>query len=449
MGKHAGMLPSVATATAAPPSGGDYLRLILISALIGIPAALVAALFLAIITKMQEWLWQDLPDHLGHASPPWYLVVGLPVVGAAVVAVARLFLPGDGGHAPINGLSASPTLLSAGPGVALAAIGTLAFGAVLGPEAPLIALGSVVGLAVTPFIKLGSQGERLIGTAGSASAVSAVFGGPLVAGFLLMEVGIGMGAMLIPALLPALVAAATGYAVILGLDNWGNISQQGLTVPGLPEYSGASVRDMLIALAVGVAAALLMTVVHRTGLGVAGLQARRLGLVGLLLAGGLATGLLAQLAGALGADTQDVLFSGQSSLPALINENSARALLVLLVAKAIAYAVCLGCGFRGGPVFPGIFLGVGLASFAVIAFDMSPTIAVAVGTAAGMAAATRLLFAPLLFALLIVGTKGLDTIPAAVLAAAAAWVVMAAIDKRTASGDADPQPAPAPAPAAT
>jgi hypothetical protein len=36
-----------------------------------------------------------------------------------------------------------------GPGIALAAVGTPAFGAVLGPEAPLIALGAVVGSVVT------------------------------------------------------------------------------------------------------------------------------------------------------------------------------------------------------------------------------------------------------------------------------------------------------------
>jgi H+/Cl- antiporter ClcA len=41
-----------------------------------------------------------------------------------------------------------------GPGIALAAIGTLAFGAVLGPEAPLIALGAVTGIMVTSFVKL-------------------------------------------------------------------------------------------------------------------------------------------------------------------------------------------------------------------------------------------------------------------------------------------------------
>ena len=80
--------------------------------------------------------------------------------------------------------------------------------------------------------------------------------------------------------------------------------------------------------------------------------------------------------------------------------------------------------------------------FAVIAFDVSPTLAVAVGAAAGMAAATRLLFASLLFALLIVGGHGLEAIPAAVLAAAAAWVTVAALERRAEASAADPSPRP-------
>jgi H+/Cl- antiporter ClcA len=61
-------------------------------------------------------------------------------------------------------------------------------------------------------------------------------------------------------------------------------------------------------------------------------------------------------------------------------ESSSRApcaLLVLVVVKALGYAISLGSGFRGGSVFPAIFLGVGIASIAVIAFDASPTWAVA------------------------------------------------------------------------
>jgi hypothetical protein len=47
-----------------------------------------------------------------------------------------------------------------------------------------------------------------------------------------------------------------------------------------------------------------------------------------------------------------------------------------------------------------------------------------------MAATTRLLIMSALFAALLVGTAGVDTIPAAVLAAVAAWLTMSVLDRR-------------------
>ena len=91
-----------------PLSGRAYLRLVGLGAVIGIPAAVLAALFLAFVHEAEGWLWDDLPDALDRSSPPWFLVVGLPVVGAAVVAVARRFLPGDGGHRPLDGVQRRP-----------------------------------------------------------------------------------------------------------------------------------------------------------------------------------------------------------------------------------------------------------------------------------------------------------------------------------------------------
>jgi chloride channel protein, CIC family len=114
----------------------------------------------------------------------------------------------------------------------------------------------------------------------------------------------------------------------------------------------------------------------------------------------------------------------------VVDADSTKIVVVLLVAKFLGYGVSLGCGFRGGPIFPAVFLGVALASLPVVWFDTSPTVAIAIGAAAGMAAQTRLLISPLLFASLLVGTQGLDTIPAAVLATAAAWVAIQALDRR-------------------
>jgi H+/Cl- antiporter ClcA len=410
-------------------AGAAYLRLVLLGALIGLPAALVAALFLAFVHELEHWLWEELPGELGASSPPWYLVVGLPVVGACLVAVARARLPGDGGHSPLEGLGGGPTAVEYAPGIALAAIGSLAFGAVLGPEAPLIALGSVVGVAVSRMVRLGPRENAVLGTAGSFSAISALFGGPIVAGMLLLESGVGMGAALLPALLPGLVAAAVGYLLFVGLGDWGGLDAIALAVSGLPAYDGTHLLDLLVAVVVGIVAALLVTAVRRLATRVAG--ERRVGMPLLLVGGGLTVGLLAQLADLLGGDAQDVLFSGQEPVPAIVSEDAAGIVLVVVAAKALAYAICLGCGFRGGPVFPAVFLGIGVATLPVIAFDVSPTLAVAIGAGAGMAAGTRLLLSSLLFAALLVGREGLDTIPAAVLAIAAAWLTVAELERRS------------------
>lgn len=184
-----------------------------------------------------------------------------------------------------------------------------------------------------------------------------------------------------------------------------------------------------MAVAVGVVAAMLIAAIHRFTTDVALERARRLGLAAALLGGGLLVGGLALVADGLGADSQDVLFSGQASIEPLVAEGSTGIVLVLLAAKALAYAISLSCGFRGGPIFPAVFLGIGVATLPVIWFDVSPTFAIAVGAAAGMAAHGRLILTAMLFAALLVGTQGFDAIPGAVLAAVAAWMTVSALDR--------------------
>lgn len=407
-----------------------YLRLVLLGALIGVPAALVAAGFLGLVHYLQHWIWDDLPDALGYSSPPWFLVLLLPVVGAAIVVVARTFLPGDGGHSPLEGLGGGPAPPDHALGIVLAATATLAFGAVLGPEAPLVALGAVVAVVLTSFARLDQRESAVLSTSGAFAAVAAVFGGPIVAGVLMVEsAAAGLGAAMLPVLLPGFVAAAVGYVIIIGFGDWGGLDVPGIAVPSLPPYEGTHVTDLLLAVVVGIVAAIVVVVVRTLATRVAGDGRERLGMPALLVTGGLAVGVLAVLADALGASSQDVLFSGQSSVPTLVAEDSTSIVFVLLAAKALAFAVCLGCGFRGGFIFPAIFLGIGLATLAVIWFDVSPTWAIAAGAAAGMAAMSRLLLSSILFATLLTGTAGLDAVPAAVLAAAAAWITATALER--------------------
>ncbi len=412
-----------------------YLLLILIGAAIGLPAALVASLFLATVHKLEEWLWTDLPDRLGEDSAPWYLIVGLPVAGALIVWLARRFLPGDGGHPPLQGIGGGVTPLRYAPGIALAALGTLPFGLVLGPEAPLIALGSAVGALVTPFVRLDDRAMTVLATAGSFSAVSALFGGPLVAGVLLLESGLAMGPQLIPALMPGLVAAAVGYLLFIGLGDWGGLNQAGLAVPNIPEYNGTRLGDLAMAVVAGVVIAVLLNRVRYLATRVQAVADRH-GMLPMLLLGGLSVGAIALVATWLNTTDDEILFSGQSAVPEVVAEGSVGVLLVILVAKSLGYAISLGSGFRGGPIFPAIFIGITITSFAVVVFDASPTWAIAVGTAAGMAAGTEMVFSALLFSMLLVGQPGLDALPAAVLAVAAVWLTKLVIAPK----DAAPEP---------
>jgi H+/Cl- antiporter ClcA len=402
-----------------------------LGALLGIPAALVAALFLAAVHDLQHWLWTDLPSDLGHSSPPAYLVILLPGLGAAVCLAARKLLPGDGGHPPIEGISGTPFPIRAAAGIALAALGTLAFGAVLGPEAPLIALGGITGLVVvSPFRKVPEEARPVVSTAGSFSAISSLFGGPIVGGMMMVEGAIGLGSRLLPVLLPGFVAAAVGYVLFIGFGNWGGLGAESLAYPTLPPYHGTHLYDLLIAVVVGVVVAGVISAVRHGGERVMLEGPKRLGVPLLLIGGGLAVGLVAQTADWLGANSQDVLFSGQSGVPDLEGSATTKIVLILLVGKALGYAISLGCGFRGGPIFPAIFLGIAVATFPVVWFGTSTTVAVATGSAAGIAAGTRLLFTPVLFGALLVGTNGLDAVPAAVLAASAAWLTMKFIGLR-------------------
>jgi H+/Cl- antiporter ClcA len=103
--------------------------------------------------------------------------------------VARF--PGHGGHVRAAGIGGVPTELAHLPGVLLAAAASLILAVVIGPEAPLIALGT--GLALLAADRLGvpsGPARTMVGVAGSAAAISAVFGNPLVAAVLLLELSV-------------------------------------------------------------------------------------------------------------------------------------------------------------------------------------------------------------------------------------------------------------------
>src|SRR5205085_5493357 len=131
---------------------------------------------------------------------------GLPV------AFAIVRLPGNGGHVPARGLQMGSTQPKEVPGVALAAFATLGLGLVLGPEAPLIAIGGGLAIFAVKLVKRDAPPQLLVvlSAAGSFAAISVIFGSPIVAAVLVIEAS-GLGGATLPLILvPGLIAAGVG-----------------------------------------------------------------------------------------------------------------------------------------------------------------------------------------------------------------------------------------------
>jgi H+/Cl- antiporter ClcA len=419
------------------------MQLLVLAAIVGVPVSALAYGFLKLIDELQTAFFTSLPKDLGFDAPPSWWPVPLLAVAGLVVAIAIRRLPGTGGHSPADGFKAggvTPPIEI--PGILLAAIGTLSFGVVLGPEAPLILMGSGLGALAVRLAARDAppMATTVIAAAGSFAAISSLLGSPLLGAFLLLEAaGLG-GPMLGLVLVPGLLAAGIGMLVFVGLDSLTGFGTFSLAIPGLPHFGPPTGAMFLWALVFGVVAAFLGRAIQLLARAVRPHVERRMVLLMPVL-GVLIAGLAIGFEQATDKDSSEVLFSGQSALPALVDqaaEWSVGALLLLVACKSVAYALSLS-SFRGGPVFPAMFIGAaaGLAASHLPGLSLVPGIAMGIG-----AMCTVMLTLPLtstLLATLLLGTQGLDTMPLVIVAVVVAYVTSARLTPATAADAAQPE----------
>jgi H+/Cl- antiporter ClcA len=428
----------------------SYLGLLILAAVLGVPVSAAAYGFLQLVAYLQGEVFTHLPNGLGfHGAPPWWPLPVLTLAGLLVAPVIR-FLPGKGGHSPADGFKAgagAPTPAQL-PGVLLAALATLSLGVVLGPEAPLIALGGGLAVLAVRLARrdMPAQATAVVAAAGSFAAVSTLLGSPIVGAFLLMEAsGLG-GPMLGVVLLPGLLASGVGALIFVGLDALTGLGTFSLSVPGLPHFARPDIAEFGWALVIGVAAAIVGTAIHRLGLSLRPHVERRILLltpvVGMAIAG-----LTIAYTEGTGKSSSDVLFSGQSQLGPLISHAasySVGALLLLLACKGLAYGASLS-SFRGGPTFPALYLGAvgGIALSHLPGLPLVPGVAMGIG--AMCAVMLRLPLTSVLLASLLLSSDGLAVMPLVIVAVVVAYVVSARLAPAPATA---PTQAPGPASAA-
>src|SRR5262245_17694996 len=407
----------------------NYLVVLAISALLGVPVSAAAYGFLALVSYLQSELFTHLPHGLGYDSAPAWWPVPVVLVGAVLVAVAITTLPGNGGPSPAHGFKLhKPPTAAQLPGVIAAALATLCFGMVLGPEMPLILIGGGLAALVVRLARKNApeQATSIVASAGSFAAISTWLGSPILGAFLLMEAsGLG-GAMLGLALVPGLLASGIGSLIFIGLDSLTGLGTFSLAIPGLPGFTRPNIGEFGWAIVIGLAAAVIGAGLHWLAPRVHRYASSRTMLV--LPVGGLVVaGLAIAFAEATGKSTSQVLFSGQSQLGPLVNHAasySAGALVLLLACKGLAYGTSLGC-FRGGPIFPAMFMGAA-GGMAMSHLPGLPLVAgIAMGIGAMSAVMLKLPLTSVLLATLLLGHDGLAVMPLAIVAVVVAHVASA------------------------
>ncbi len=426
-------------APASPPSPMTLpLKVMGIAAVIGIVAALGASLLMVFIDTAEGWVWDDLPAALGFTElPVWWTFLAL-LIGAGIVALAWR-LPGATGKSPLTGLHFDTLPINA-PSFLLAAIGSLVFGFVLGPEAPLVILGTTIGA-----LAMRGKPPQMVQLAmllGGSAAIGAIFGNPFVTAFMLLEFA-AMGAMPSAVLMPAFVALGAGYVTQIGIGQWTGFGTHVLAVPGMPAYDTLMFPDLIGGAVISIAAALAAAVAREFGERVEAVAAKHRAVV--LVGAALLTSVLAVGVSAIaGVGVELVLFSGQSAMPQLIAETSGLTVLLIVAAKVLAYGLALGGGYRGGPIFPATFIGVGVGVLASVVFtDLSVSAMAAAGIAATATVMLRLPFTSAMLGMLLIGSAGLAVAPLAIMGSVVGFGVRQALDKVDAKRQSSVSPAPA------
>ncbi|MEH4729393.1 ion channel protein [Escherichia coli] len=332
------------------PRARTMLLLSLPAVAIGIASSLILIVMMKIASVLQNLLWQRLPGTLGIAqdSPLWIIGV-LTLTGIAVGLVIR-FSQGHAGPDPAcEPLIGAPVPPSALPGLIVALILGLAGGVSLGPEHPIMTVN--IALAVAIGARLLPRVNRMEWTIlASAGTIGALFGTPVAAALIFSQTLNGSSEVpLWDRLFAPLMAAAAG-ALTTGLFFHPHFS-----LP-IAHYGQMEMTDILsgaivaaIAIAAGMVAVWCLPRLHA-------MMHQMKNPVLVLGIGGFILGILGVIGGPVS------LFKGLDEMQQMVANQafSTSDYFLLAVIKLAALVVAAASGFRGGRIFPAVFVGVAL-----------------------------------------------------------------------------------------
>ena len=395
--------PTLADDGVRPRIAPDKRRLVRISALavlVAVTISLVARLLVYLINLVTNVVFHgdlSLEYHSPATNHLGLWVILMPALGGLLVSLMALYgskairghgIPEAMEQILTNQSRIKPSIMYLKPLSAAISIGT---GGPFGAEGPIIATGGALGSTLGQLINITHHERKVLLAAGATAGMSAIFGTPIAAVFLAIELLLFEFSP--RSLLPVALACITGAAGHHLLFEQGPVFE----MPLLATPSNAALATYsIIGLLIGLASVGITKLVYFIEDAFEKLPIHWAWWPAL---GGLAVGGIGYFApNTLGVGYENItsVLSGHASLSLL---------LVLCFLKFASWAISLGSGTSGGTLAPlltiggaaGALLGVAIRHF-FPASDIVLPLAALVGMAAMFAGASRALLTSIVFA---------------------------------------------------
>ena len=325
---------------------------------------------------------------------PWLLFL-LPVGGLAIAALYRLLHDEKdaGTNLVISAIHSDDELpLRMAPLIFISTLITHLFGGSAGREGAALQMGGSIGNALGKFFHFDDKDKHVMIMCGMSAAFSALFGTPMAAAILPMEI-VSVGVMYYIALVHCVISSlvAHGIAYIFGISN------TMFTIAHVPDFGVVpAIRISILAILCALVSILFCVLLHKTE------ELYRKFFENAYLRifiGGCIVIVLTLLVG-----NQNYNGTGINIIESCIN-GTVRPEAFLL--KMIFTALTLGAGFKGGEIVPSFFTGAAFGCLFGILTGFSPTLCTAVGMTAVFCGVTNCPITSLLISFELFGYDGM------------------------------------------
>ena len=320
--------------------------------LLGVVGALAGLVFLGVIGAGNNWY--DVSDSGWFGGRWWWVAVtaGAGVVVGVLRTVTKLPARIPGLIADIETAHVDTRLV---PGIVAVSAVSLSGGASLGPEQALGAMGGGAATWVARRRGMDKEDGDANVLNGFAGAYGGLFSSTLIVVMLILEVARPGGQKFGKALVGGIIASSVSFGIYFAI-----VGAVFLDAYKVPTYTFED-WQLLAAIPLGLLAAVIATVLVASTAGLTRLFTR------LPIPGIAKPALGGLLFGIIGVALPLTLFTGSDQLKDVVADAGTLGLgllVAIVFAKILAFAVSMGSGFIGGPIFPALFIG-GTAGIAV------------------------------------------------------------------------------------